>query len=96
MANLRHIATFDPPTVLRLISLLKEQEAEIGRLRGQVGVQEALCDSNYLAGLKRGWNYCVAADHAGYAASIRSREGTIAAIRAARSAFTAQREGGEG
>lgn len=31
--NAAHIATFNPPTVLRLISLLKEQEAEIGRLR---------------------------------------------------------------
>ncbi len=46
----------------------------------QRDICEALMESQYLAGLRKGWNLGVADDQAGYAAVVKSREGYLNAV----------------
>lgn len=45
---------------------------------------EALMESQYLAGMKAGWNFGIVEDRAGYDASVKSRDGYLAALAAAK------------
>lgn len=48
--------------------------------------KDALCESNYIAGMKAGWNFAVTNDHNGYQSAINRRvsSGYLATIRASR------------
>jgi hypothetical protein len=77
---------------------LETQGKEIERLRAEAEVaavkHDWLCDSNYAAGLKAGWNYCVADDDAGLNRAIEGRVvGHRAGVRAAEAKLSSLAEG---
>jgi hypothetical protein len=59
----------------RLLCAIRALPAQAGD-----GPCDALCDSAYLAGLKRGWNCGIADDEEAYQATVRSRDGYLAPL----------------
>lgn len=60
----------------RVLALLAEREADkarIAELEKQANINDRLCDSNYLAGMKAGWNLGIAEDNEGFNQCVRLR-----------------------
>jgi|GEM_PF-4874607 len=60
----------------RILELLAERDADkrrIAELEARASAHDRLCDSNYIAGMKTGWNLGIANDNAGFNQCLAAR-----------------------
>lgn len=74
-----HVPVLDTDIDLVLydcLELLAERDADrarIAELEAQAFAHDRLCDSNYIAGMKTGWNLGIANDNAGFNQCLAAR-----------------------
>ena len=61
------------PAVSAVLAALEQAEQRIAELEAQASAHDRLCDSNYIAGMKMGWNLGIVNDNARFNQCLAAR-----------------------